>query len=223
MMFADLERDVRVFRFAGSGYVPQIAQWEIATITATNVEHRKMVEIYNHETYHALESVGFLILRVRSQLLVCARKQLAANERLIGLDPTSALLFVMETLAASEGPISAAELCRGLSYNTGAMTRLLDRLENKGLISRTRRADDRRVVCLQLTPKGRGWYPRIRESAILALNRLLRGFVKAEVQQLEAMLARMLKNAPEPLAGVPSNSGTLRKSSPGGGRTLDKP
>jgi DNA-binding MarR family transcriptional regulator len=107
-----------------------------------------MVDIYGHETYHAPESVGFSLLRVRSQLLACVSKQLAANERLPGLEPTSALLFVMATLAASAGPLSAAELCRGLSYNTGAMTRLLDRLENKGLISRTRRADDRRVICL---------------------------------------------------------------------------
>jgi DNA-binding MarR family transcriptional regulator len=211
-MFADLERDVRVFRFAGSGYAPHFTQREIAAITSANVEHREMVDIYDHETYHPLEGIGFLLLRVRSQLLACQRK-LAASERLAGLEPTSALLFVLATLAASEVPLSAAELCRGLSYDTGAMTRMLDRLENQGLISRTRRADDRRVVWLQLTLKGRACYPRIRESAILALNRLLRGFTKAEVRQLEAMMARMLKNVPEPVADIPSNSGTSRKSS----------
>jgi DNA-binding MarR family transcriptional regulator len=180
-----------------------------------------MVDIHDHETYHALESVGFLLLRVRSQLLACVRKQSAGNEHLSGLEPTSALLFVMATLAGSEGPLSAAELCRGLSYDTGAMTRLLDRLEKNGLISRTRRADDRRVVCLQLTQKGRAWYPRLRESAILALNRLLRGFIKGEVRQLEAMMARMLKNASEPVTDVPSHSGTSRKSSPSVRRTVD--
>jgi MarR family multiple antibiotic resistance transcriptional regulator len=182
-----------------------------------------MVDIYDHETYHALESVGFLVIRVRSQLLTCVRKQLAANERLPGLEPTPALLFVMATLAASAGSLSAAELCRGLSHDTGAMARLLDRMENKGLISRTRRADDRRVVCLQLTQKGRAWYSRVRESAILALKRLLRGFIKAEVRQLEAMVARMLKNALEPVADVPRNSGTSRKSSPSVRRTMDLP
>jgi DNA-binding MarR family transcriptional regulator len=214
-MFADSERGVRVFRVAGSGCAPHLRQWLIAAITGSSVEHREMVDIYDHETCHPFEGIGFLLLRVRSQLLACPRRQLAEDERLAGLEPTFAQLFVLASLAASEGPLSAAELCRRLSYDAGAMTRMLDRLESKGLISRTRHADDRRVVCLRLTQKGKASYPRIRESAILAINRLLRGFTKAEVRQLEAMMARMLKNAPGPVADVPSNSGTSRKSSPG--------
>ena len=47
---------------------------------------------------------------------------------------------------------SAADLCRFMQYDTGAMTRILDRLEAKGLVRRERSREDRRTVVLRLTP-----------------------------------------------------------------------
>src|SRR3989442_13746225 len=49
---------------------------------------------------------------------------------------------------------TAADLCRLMHYDTGSMTRLLDRMEEKGWIRRERRADDRRVVRLCVTSAG---------------------------------------------------------------------
>jgi DNA-binding MarR family transcriptional regulator len=84
-----------------------------------------------------------------------------------------------------------------ISYDAGAMTRMLDRLEGKGLIRRTRSPDDRRLVHLELTDEGRAAWPRMRELALAVANRFLRGFTKAEARQLESLLARMLENAQE--------------------------
>ena len=45
---------------------------------------------------------------------------------------------------------TAADLCRFLQYDTGAMTRILDRLEQKGLVRRERSREDRRAVVLRV-------------------------------------------------------------------------
>jgi len=76
------------------------------------------------------------------------------------------------------------------------MTRMLDRLESKGLIRRNRSAHDRRLMHLELTEEGRGAYPRMREISLTVANRFLRGFTKSEARQLEGLLSRMLENAP---------------------------
>ena len=75
------------------------------------------------------------------------------------------------------------------------MTRMLDRLESKGLIRRNRSAHDRRLMHLELTDQGREAYPRMREISMAVANRFLRGFTKSEARQLEGFLARMLENA----------------------------
>jgi len=75
------------------------------------------------------------------------------------------------------------------------MTRMLDRLEKKGLIRRHRSQQDRRLMHLELTEEGRAAYPRMREISMSVANRFLRGFTRAEARQLEGLLTRMLENA----------------------------
>ena len=82
-----------------------------------------------------------------------------------------------------------------LIYDPGAMTRLLDRLEKKGVLRRVRTKDDRRTARLELSAEGTRLYPRILEALVQVFNRLLRGFSKSEVQQLEQLLKRMVANA----------------------------
>ena len=91
--------------------------------------------------------------------------------------------------------MSASDLCKGISYDAGAMTRMLDRLESKGLIRRNRSTEDRRLMILELTDEGRAAYPRMREISLSVANRFLRGFSKSEARQLEGFLTRMLENA----------------------------
>jgi len=89
---------------------------------------------------------------------------------------------------------TAAELCKILIYDPGAMTRLLDRLEKKGVLRRARAKDDRRAVRLELTADGSRLYPMILEALVQVYNRLLRGFTKSDVRQLEQLLTRMVAN-----------------------------
>jgi DNA-binding MarR family transcriptional regulator len=143
--------------------------------------------IYDAETFEPGRCIGPLIGRVRLTFLE------ALDRALMPLNVTAAQYAVLATLAS--GADSASQICRGISYDAGAMTRMIDRLEQRGLLQRVRVGDDRRTVKLHLTEEGKALYPRMRASAMGVVNDLLRGFTKAEARQLEGFLKRMLDNA----------------------------
>jgi len=89
---------------------------------------------------------------------------------------------------------TAAELCRFMHHDTGAMTRILDRLEEKGLVRRERCREDRRVVFLRLAPNGRAQLPRLTMVGTRVLEAHLAGFTGAEIETLKGYLARMIAN-----------------------------
>jgi DNA-binding MarR family transcriptional regulator len=154
-----------------------------------------MGDIYDITTYQPKKSVGYLLSRVRVEMLATLDRELADDKRVGPLEISSAQFIVIAMLAAASGPVSASDLCKGISYDAGAMTRMLDRLEIKGLIRRNRSAQDRRLTHLELTDEGLGVYPRMREISMAVANRFLRGFSKIEVRQLEGLLGRMFENS----------------------------
>ena len=156
-----------------------------------------MGDIYDSSTYQPRKSVGALLSRVRVEMLAAVDAELEADKRLAPLELSAAQWAVIASLAGEERK-SASDLCKGISYDAGAMTRMLDRLEGKGLIRRSRSPDDRRLVHLELTEEGRAAYPRMRELSLGVANRFLHGFTKAEARQLESLLTRMLENARGP-------------------------
>lgn len=154
-----------------------------------------MGDLYDVTTYQPKKSVGSLLGRVRGEMLSALDKELAADQRLAALELSAAQFIIIANLAGAEEPKSASDLCKGISYDAGAMTRMLDRLESKGLIRRNRCPNDRRLMHLELTDQGHSLYPRMREISMAVANRFLRGFSKAEARQLESLLLRILENA----------------------------
>jgi DNA-binding MarR family transcriptional regulator len=154
-----------------------------------------MSEIYDTGSYLPRKGVGSLLNRVRTELLAALDRELAADKRLASLELSAAQFIVIATLAAAgDERMSASELCKGISYDAGAMTRMLDRLQAKSLISRARCTHDRRLTYLELTDEGRAAYPRMREISMSVLNRFLHGFTRTEARELEGFLGRMLEN-----------------------------
>lgn len=90
-----------------------------------------------------------------------------------------------------------AELAREMDTDAGAMTRLLDRLEAKGLLARTRSATDRRVVQLALSEAGHSVAAQVPAVLATVNQDLLRGFSEADRQTLDQLLDRLLANAAE--------------------------
>ena len=98
--------------------------------------------IYRADGYRPDDSAAWLMRRILQGM--AAEVDLALEPR--GLTNAQWLpLFKLHLGAAS----TAAELARECQLDTGAMTRLLDRLEAKGLVRRVRSVQDRRVVNLE--------------------------------------------------------------------------
>ncbi|MGE5525542.1 MAG: MarR family winged helix-turn-helix transcriptional regulator [Rhodospirillaceae bacterium] len=147
-----------------------------------------MTDAYDPKTFQPGKSLGYLVNRVRTELLS------AIDQELAPLDVTSAQYIVMAQLSYSLAD-SASQLCKSISYDPGAMTRMIDRLEAKGFVRRVRCPGDRRASNLELTPEGQAVFPKMRDKVVSVLNRFLRGFTKAEVRELESLLQRVLDNA----------------------------
>ncbi|MFB4391891.1 MULTISPECIES: MarR family winged helix-turn-helix transcriptional regulator [unclassified Pseudomonas] len=92
-----------------------------------------------------------------------------------------------------------AELCRYLGLDSGSMTRMLDRLEQKGLMLRNRCPEDRRQVRLELTADGQRLADRLPHIGALAMNELVGVLAAEELQTLETLLAKVLLAAGDPL------------------------
>ena len=153
-----------------------------------------MADVCSLENYEPRSGLGHLISRARTQLLSVLDAELARDEFLAPLELSSAQFIVIVNLAGREGATSASELCKGISYDAGAMTRMLDRLEAKGLVRRTRSPDDRRLVNLELTAAGEAAYPRLREISMQVMNRSLRDFTQDEAKTLQNLLQRLANN-----------------------------
>jgi DNA-binding MarR family transcriptional regulator len=92
-----------------------------------------------------------LVNRVRVELIDALDRELAQ------FDITAAQLIVLASVASREAD-SPAGLCKNISYDPGAMTRMIDRLEQKGLVRRNPNPDDRRATNLEITTAGRALY-----------------------------------------------------------------
>lgn len=144
---------------------------------------------FDAQSFQPQESLGYLIGNVRRALLEAMDQAFAPH----GVTaPQAIVMFQLANGMASH----AAEFCRNLSYDPGAMTRLLDRLEAKGFVRRVRSAKNRRNVRIELTTAGRAALPHLGTAAFAVFDVFLRGFTKAETRQLFGFLKRMLANAP---------------------------
>src|SRR5258708_34875101 len=117
-------------------------------------------QIYEVETYQPASCVGQLIYRVRAAQMSALDQEMAQDTDLAALEISAAQGTIISVLAKC-GVDAAAQLCKDLSYDAGAMTRMIDRLEAKGLVNRRRCPEDRRLVKLELTEAGLAALPQM--------------------------------------------------------------
>ena len=142
---------------------------------------------YRPENYQAEESAAYLMRRILA--LMGAQVDDALEPR----DLTSAQWVPLLKLHLGHASI-VAELARECQLDSVAMTRLLDRLEAKGLVERVRSSADRRVVNLELTKQGREAAREIPAVLCQVQNAFLQGLSIEEWQQLRSLLRRVLDN-----------------------------
>ena len=134
------------------------------------------------------EQVSTLVFHLGRELRTALDRRLTNH----GLTSQQAGLLLISRLLREPNPIKVAER---LGTDTAGVTRLLDRLESKGLVFRTVNPDDRRSIVIGLGPKSRHLLPRLIPEFRHVENGLLDGFDKREAEQLSSMLRRLLANA----------------------------
>lgn len=96
------------------------------------------------------ESLGILLGLVKSELVRALEQELVER----GVDLRFSQMQALKRLHRL-GPMSAGELARSLGHDGGALTRLLDQLEDKGYLRRKPDPQDRRALRIDLTSAGK--------------------------------------------------------------------
>lgn len=140
---------------------------------------------YTPENFHLTQSIGFHLNKARNSLLLemdSALRPLDINGQQMGI-----LLALTRGMAGT--PFEISKL---LGIDSGLMTRMLDRLEEKGLLERSRSIDDRRVVNLTLTSKGRLVSAEIPSIAPEVLNERLKAFTPEDFDEFRRLLQKFV-------------------------------
>src|ERR1700756_5681519 len=103
---------------------------------------------YKARTYKAQSSIGYLVKRGHS-LCVDVIEPLFEEHGFTFLQ-YQILAWLRDGIV-----VNPSDICTQYRHNSGALTRVIDQLEEKGFIERLRRDRDRRKVELQLTEAGR--------------------------------------------------------------------
>ncbi|MFM0201149.1 MarR family transcriptional regulator [Paraburkholderia fungorum] len=142
---------------------------------------------YNADEIHLESSLGYYLTKARNVLV----ERMDRAVKPLGL--TAQQIGVILLLSAQRAS-TPFELSRVMSYDSGSMTRLLDRLEKKGFVVRSRSDADRRMVKLELTQQGRDAAQQLPALGAAVLNEQLRGFSAADHATLLELLGRFIAN-----------------------------
>ena len=134
---------------------------------------------------HLGDTAGLLkIMRLAAYL----ERDFAANSAL-----KSGQFQVLATLRRRDPvPMNATELARAAILTTGAMTAVLDRLEEEGLIRREIDSEDRRARRITITEKGRSLIDRALEQRVAQHRALNAALTLEEREALSAILRKLL-------------------------------
>ena len=91
-------------------------------------------------------------------------------------------------------PASVSELCDHAVIRLSTMTRIVQRLAERGLVTTRAREADARVTEVSLTNAGRRAAVSVHEQASRVFRQGFADFTAAEVERLNAMLRRLFEN-----------------------------
>jgi DNA-binding MarR family transcriptional regulator len=158
-------------------------------------------QYYRAATYRARDSMGYLLRRVYSIMHERVEAAFAAHD--LTLMQWIILIHLRDGLART-----ASDIAREFRHDSGALTRVIDRLERRDLVARRRSRQDRRVVELELTPAGHRMIESLLPAMVGQMNQALAPFDRGEIDQMRGLLQRMIDHLqslpmpkPAPVAG----------------------
>jgi DNA-binding MarR family transcriptional regulator len=103
---------------------------------------------------------------------------------------------VLRVLWETEG-LSQVELAENMRVEKASLTGMLEVMEKRGLISRTRNTEDRRKVNIHLTPRARALKERLLPYRAKINRKATRGMTPEEVETLLRLLTQVIRNLEE--------------------------
>ena len=146
----------------------------------------------------AVEKVEPLAEGICDRISVIQRRLMLRHKRSLGRHGISWRDWQVLTnlLLAGETPVSPSDLSARLMVTTGAMTNVLDRLEQRGLLRRVRNPADRRSVIVEATEAGSAlWHVAVNELGEQEAQ-VVRTLAREEQEQLNALLRKLLAALP---------------------------
>jgi DNA-binding MarR family transcriptional regulator len=153
---------------------------------------------YKAATYKSQSSIGYLVKRAHSLTL-------DVLEPVIEKLGFSFIQYVILATLRDGIAVNPKHICSQYRHDSGALTRVIDQLADRGLLERVRRDRDRRKVELQLTPTGRETIDSLIPLVVDKLNEVLAEFSKPEFQELMRLLIKLnttLQAHVEPIASA---------------------
>lgn len=139
-------------------------------------------------------TLGLLFRQARDAMWTRMEEELAR----CGHELNFSQFITIKTLASST-TTGVTELARAAYLHPGAMTRLLDKLEARGILSRVADPGDRRALHIHLTDAGKAIWLDIDQCGQRVREAALRGMEVAEREQLIALLERVRDNLNSPI------------------------
>ena len=133
-------------------------------------------------------SFGLLLRQVRDLSRDALEAELAAS----GHELSFSQYITLKKLGM--GCASPGELARAADLNPGAMTRVLDQLEAKGLLRRVADPDDRRALRIELDASAQALMPEIRRCGERVLAHAQQGLTPIEQAEFRRLLERIRDN-----------------------------
>ena len=143
--------------------------------------------------YDLRNSIGYL-LKLNSKIIAQLAEDAFVTDSNLSFVQFISIMLVRDGIASTPG-----DLTRLLGYNSGAITRIIDKLEEAGLVTRTRRDRDRRSIALAITPGGAAAVSRLLPILLALWNSVLSGFTPEEYVELVRLQRKLLIASLQPL------------------------
>ena len=129
-----------------------------------------------HPVQRATHRIGLYLAELREQQLTQGEAHILA-------------------LLAESSPATVADLHRGLAHRRSTLTSILDRLADRGLITRSVGKSDRRTFVIDLTSSGRKLARRVNRHLIALEDRVCRRVNQSDVAGFTRVLAALESEA----------------------------
>ncbi|MDD2838457.1 MAG: MarR family winged helix-turn-helix transcriptional regulator [Sulfuricurvum sp.] len=142
-------------------------------------------------SFESDKSITFLIAKARNAL----KNEFERELKPYGISYAHRVILIR---LCEQDALTQKELAQDTYFEQSNLTLMLDKMEHKGLVTRTQKENDRRAYLVKVTPKGRELTENLSSLGEAIIDNALRGIDEEHRQILAALLERIYANLKEP-------------------------